>query len=145
MSPRTAVIVAALLFAVFLVVIAAMVWQEAKRRSGSSELVYSVDDAVDYALEHLDQEVRGRLGKAGVRRILEWEVYYLQGLADRKRAREVTVVAGGHGPAVEYIAQQISRRHGATYDAADIRAVLAGEARYLVTIGAVGEPVEDAP
>ncbi|MDH5615833.1 MAG: hypothetical protein OEY62_04760, partial [Acidimicrobiia bacterium] len=136
MSPRTAVIVAALLFAVFLVVIAAMVWQEAKRRSGSSELVYSVDDAVDYALEHLDQEVRGRLGKAGVRRILEWEVYYLQGLADRKRAREVTVVAGGHGPAVEYIAQQISRRHGATYDAADIRAVLAGEARYLVTIGA---------
>jgi len=137
--------VAALLLAVFLVVIAAMVWQEAKRRSVPGELVYSVDDAVRYALENLDGAVRGRLGKAGVRRILEWEVHYLQGLADRKGAREVTVVAGGHGPAVEYIAEQIEVRHGITYDAADIRAVLAGEARYLVTIGAVGEPVEDAP
>lgn len=143
MSPQTAVTVAALLLAVFLVVIAAMVWQEAKRRSGSDQLIYSVDDAVDFALQDLDQEVRGRLGRAGVRRILEWEVFYLQGLADRKHAREVTVVAGGHGPAVEYIAEQIKGRHGATYDVGDIRAVLAGEARYLATIGAVGEPVED--
>ncbi len=53
--------------------------------------------------EDLDDEVRVRLGKAGVRRILEWEVHYLQGLAESKRAKDVTVVAGGHGPAVEYI------------------------------------------
>jgi hypothetical protein len=145
MTPQTAVIVAAFLLAVFLVVIAAMVWQEAKRRSGQGQLIYSVDDAVDYALDDLDQEVLARLGKAGVRRILEWEVYYLQGLADGKRAGEVTVVAGGHGPAVSYIAEQISNRHGVTYDVADIRAVLAGEARYLVTIGAVGEAVEGSP
>ena len=144
MSPRTAVTVAALLLAVLLVVIAAMVWQEAKRRSSTAQLIYSVDDAVAYALGDLDQEVLARLGKAGVRRILEWEVYYLQGLADRKRARDVVVVAGGHGPAVEYIEEQITRRHGVTYDVADIRAVLEGEARYLVTIGAVGEPVEES-
>ena len=145
MSPQTAVIVGALLLAALLVVIAAMVWQEAQRRSDSGYLVYSVDDAVDFALADLDEDVRGRLGKAGVRRILEWEVYYLQGLADRKHAREVTVVAGGHEPAVAYIAGQISGRHGVSYDLADVREVLAGEARYLAAIGAVGEAVEEAP
>ena len=137
--------VSAVLLAVLLVIIAAMVWQEAKRRSGSDQLIYSVDDAVDYVMAELDEKVRGRLGKAGVRRILEWEVYYLQGLAEGKRAGEVTIVAGGHEPAVEYIAQQISDRHSVGYDVDDIRAVLASEARYLVTIGAVGEPVEGTP
>ena len=143
MSPRTAVLVSALLLALFLVLIAAMVWQEAKRRSNTGPLVYSVDDAVDYVMDNVPSEVRGRLGKAGIRRILEWEVYYLQGLADRKPAQEVAVIAGGHGPAVEYIAEQIGERHGATYDEADIRAVLAGEAGYLTSIGAVGEPVRE--
>jgi hypothetical protein len=145
MTPRTAVMVSAVLLAVLLVIIAAMVWQEAKRRSGSGQLVYSVDDAVDHVMAELDEDVRGRLGKAGVRRVLEWEVYYLQGLAEGKPAGEFTVVAGGHGPAVEYIAEQISDQHRVDYGVEDIRTVLAGEARYLVTIGAVGEPVEGAP
>lgn len=144
MTPRTAVVVAALLLAVFLVVIAAMVWQEAKRRSATDRLIYSVDDAVDFVIQDLDEEVRGRLGRAGVRRILEWEVHYLQGLAEGKQAKDVPVVAGGHGPAVEYIHEQITRRHGVSYDMGDIRAALAGEARYLAAIGAVGEPVEDS-
>lgn len=142
-TPKTAVMVGAVLLAVFLIVIAAMVWQEAKRRSGDGRLVYSVDDAVEFVMADLDQEVRGRLGKAGVRRILEWEVYYLQGLADRHKVGELTVVAGGHGPAIEYIAEQINERHGVGYDPDDIRAVLAGEAGYLTDIGAVGEPVEE--
>jgi hypothetical protein len=64
-------------------------------------------------------------------------------LADRKKAGELTVVAGGHGPAIEYIAEQINGRHGVGYDPDDIRAVLAGEAGYLADIGAVGEPVEE--
>jgi hypothetical protein len=143
MTPRTAVVVAALLLAIFLVIIAAMVWQEAKRRSMIGGLIYSVDDAVDFVHAELDQDVRTRLKRAGVRRVLEWEVYYLQGLADGKKTNDAAVVAGGHGPAVDYIEEQITRRHGITYDSADIRAVLAGEARYLVSIGAVGEPVED--
>jgi hypothetical protein len=142
-TPKTAVMVSALLLAVFLILIAAMVWQEAKRRSSHDPLVYSVDDAVDFVMTDLGQDVRGRLSKAGVRRILEWEVYYLQGLADRKKAEEVSVVAGGHGPAIEYIAEQINERHGVGYDPDDIRAVLAGEAGYLANIGAVGEPVEE--
>ena len=143
MTPRTAVVVAALLLAIFLVVIAAMVWQEAKRRSTTGGLIYAIDDAVDFVLKDLDPAARARLGRAGVRRILEWEVYYLQGLADGRRVREAEVIAGGHGPVVEYIGEQITRRHGVTYDVADIREVLAGEARYLEAIGAVGEPVED--
>ena len=144
MSPETAVVVGALLLAVFLVVIAAFVWQGSKRQSLGRELVYSVNDAVDYTLGRLDEAVRERLAKAGVRRILEWEVYYLQGLAEGKRSKEVTVVAGGYEPAVEFIAGEISKRHGVEYQPDDIRQVLAGEAEYLMTIGAVGEPVEEA-
>lgn len=143
MSPQTAVVVSALLLALFLLLVAAMVWQEAKRRSGKGPLVYSVDDAVDYTLEVLPPETKTHLGKTGVRRILEWEVYYLQGLADRKKAREVTVVAGGYDPAVSYIAEQIAGQHGVEYPEDEIRQVLAGEAGYLVSIGAVGEPVEE--
>ena len=142
-TPKTAVTVSALLLAVFLVLIAAMLWQEAKRRSSRGQLIYSVDDAVEFVLADLDQDVRERLSQAGVRRILEWEVYYLQGLADRKQNGELTVVAGGHGPAVEYIAEQINEQHGVGYTTEDIRAVLAGEAGYLATIGAVGDPVEE--
>jgi len=120
-----------------------MVWQEAKRRSTGGGLIYAVDDALEHVLADLDGEVVRRLGRAGVRRVLEWEVHYLQGLAEGKRAKDVAVVAGGHDPAVDYIAEQIELRHGLLYEPADIRAVLAGEARYLVAIGAVGEPVED--
>jgi hypothetical protein len=122
-----------------------MVWQEAKRRSTREPLVYAVNDAVEYVTANIDRSVVERLGKAGIRRVLEWEVHYLQGLADRKRDPNVAVVAGGHGPAVEYIADQIGDQHGAVYSLHDIKAVLAGEAGYLATIGAVGERVEEEP
>jgi hypothetical protein len=145
MSPQAAVTLGALLLALLLVLTAAMVWQEAKRRSSREPLVYAVNDAVDFVVSSIDGEVVNRLGKAGVRRILEWEVYYLQGLAERKRDPDRAVVAGGHEPAVEYIADQIDNRHGVTYAREDIRAVLAGEAGYLATIGAVGERVEEEP
>jgi hypothetical protein len=145
MSPQAAVTLGALLLALFLVMTAAMVWQEAKRRSRREPLVYAVNDAVDYVVSSIDAGVVDRLGKSGVRRILEWEVHYLQGLAEGKRDTDAAVVAGGHEPAVEYIANQIADRHGASYAREDIRAVLAGEAGYLATIGAVGDRVEEDP
>ncbi len=132
----------ALLLALLLLVVALMIWQEAKRRSLAGPLVYSVDDAVDHTLGVLAPDTRRRLGRAGVRRIIEWETYYLQGLADGKRAKDVTVVAGGYQPAVEFIAERIAGQHGVDYTSEDIREVLAGEAEYLMSIGAVGDRVE---
>lgn len=142
MSGQSAVAVGALLAALFLVLVALMVWQEARRRTAAGPPVYSIDDAVPFSLAALPGDAADRLGAAGVRRILEWEVYYLQGLAEGRRGEGVTVVAGGSEPAVSFIAEQIAERHGVTYEREDIRAVLAGEAGYLASIGAVGEPVE---
>ncbi len=74
-----------------------------------------------------------------MRRIIEWEVFYLQGLADKKAARKgITVVAGGDDMAVRYVVRELADR-GHDYSSDDVRKVLEGEAAYLMSIGAIGE------
>jgi len=114
------------------------VWQEARKRT-RPDPAYVVEDAIAFAWEGLDDEVRSQLSKTDVRRIFEWEVYYLQGLADR-RARGVDIVAGSD-LAIEFIRAKTTAAHGADYSPEDIRAVLALEALYLDHIGAVGEAI----
>lgn len=104
---------------------------------------YVVDDAIRFILGRLDAEVRERLGAAGVRRVIEWEVYYLQGLAQESRRTPVEAVAGGSEASIGYIVGQIAEVNGATYDPRDVARVLQLEADYLVSIGAVGEPVDE--
>ena len=140
MSAVTLVMLGAALLAVFLGVIAALLWQEAKKRSYDEGAVYVVDDAVDFIRENL-QGVD--LRRSDVKRIIEYEIFYLQGLAQDKRSKPVDVVAGGNDAAIDYIIGQIADNHGVSYAGADVRAVLELEAVYLVTIGAVGDPVDD--
>ncbi len=138
MAPITLVMLAAVLLAVFLVVVAALVWQEGKKKAYDEGPVYVVDDAVDY----IDARLEGSaLRTSDVKRIIEYEVFYLQGLAQARRRNPVDVIAGGSDAAVEYIQAQIADTHGVSYPLEDIRAVLAHEAAYLASIGAVGEPV----
>ena len=132
----------AVLVAIFLLVVAALLWQEAKRRSFDVGYSDVGDEAVDF--------IHGRLGesklqRSDVKRIIEYEVFYLQGLAQERRSQPVDVVAGGADPAVDYIAARIAEAHKVSYPLDEIRAVLALEADYLGSIGAVGEPVEDLP
>jgi hypothetical protein len=127
------------LTAVFLLVVAALLWQEAKRRSFDEGYVYVVDEAVDHIAARLEDS---SLRRSDVKRIIEYEVFYLQGLAQERRSNPVEVIAGGADPAVEYIAARIAQVHAVSYPLADIRAVLRLEADYLRSIGAVGEPVE---
>lgn len=140
MSPAAVVSFVALLVGVFLLIIALAVWQEAKRRPSYEPLEYVVEDAVKHAHAGLPKE--STLTRADVRRILEWEVYYLQGLAQDRRSDPVETVAGGHDASVEYIAGQIQAKHGVSYSRGDIEEVLRLEADYLMAIGAVGERVE---
>ena len=140
MSPAAVVSFVALLVGVFLLIIALVVWQEAKRRPSYEPLEYVVEDAVKHAHAGLPKE--SSLTRADVRRILEWEVYYLQGLAQDRRSDPVETVAGGHDASVEYIAGQIQAKHGVSYSRGDIEEVLHLEADYLMAIGAVGERVE---
>jgi hypothetical protein len=132
----------AVLVAVFLLVVAALLWQEAKRRSFNQGYVYVVNDAVEYIAERLEGS---KLKRSDIKRIIEYEVFYLQGLAQKQRRNPVEVVAGGSEPAVEYIGARIAEAHGVTYPLEEIRDVLALEADYLQSIGAVGEPVDEPP
>lgn len=128
-----------MLIGVLLVIVALMVWQEAKRRPSYEPLEYVVNDAVKHVTERLPEDVG--LRSPDVRRILEWEVFYLQGLAQENRKNPVETVAGGHDLSVDYIADQIHQKHGVSYSDDQIAEVLRLEADYLVAIGAVGEPV----
>lgn len=129
----------ALLAGVLLVIVAMLVWQEARRRPSYEPLEYVVNDAVKHVAERLPEDVD--LRSADIRRILEWEVFYLQGLAQRDRKQPVETVAGGHDQSISYIADQIHTKHGVSYSQDQIAQVLRLEADYLAAIGAVGEPV----
>lgn len=140
MSAASTVTLAALLLAVFLVLVAGLVWQEAKRRPGSEAPAYIVEDSVDFIADR----IRGAttLTRADVKRIIEWNLFYLQGLAQRQRWRPVETVAGGSPEAVDFIHGRIAERHQVSYPLDEIRRVLELEAEYLHSIGVVGEPVE---
>ena len=118
--------------------------QEVRTRRQAAEPTYVIEDAIDFATEQVDPMVLVRIRAAGVQRIIEWSAYYLQGLADRAaRRRGVTVVAGGEGNAIEYIATQLAKR-GHQYSQEDVAAVLVTEGRYLASIGALGPVVDEA-
>ena len=131
------------LFGVLLVVAGLIAWQHAQKlgRAGSAvtDITYGIEDSADYVFSRLDPEVAARIGRNGVRRIIEWEIFYLQGLAQPDRRQPVVSVAGDYPPAVEYIAREIANKHGLTYSDGDIGAVLELEALYLESIGAIGE------
>lgn len=138
MSP---LVLGALLIAVLLVIAAAMVWQEAIKRPGEEPLTYVLENAVQFI--HTGFGPEAALSADDVRRILEWEVIYLQGISPKGSGALQAVRVGGSDDAVQFIARQITRRSGPRYDEAAIRAVLQGEAEYLASIGALGEAVEE--
>ena len=139
-SPATVVAFVALLVGVLLVIVALVVWQEAQRRPSYEPLEYVVEDAVKHVQDGLGDDSPMR--RADIRRVLEYEVFYLQGLAQENRRNPVETVAGGHTASVDYIATEIEAKHGVAYARSDIEDVLRLEADYLLAIGAVGEPVE---
>jgi hypothetical protein len=134
------VTLAVALFAVLLIAAGLIAWQHS-RRNTPVEVTYGVEDAVSYIHSRLDSVVAERLGFAGLRRIIEWEVFYLQGLAQPDRREPVVSVAGDYPPAVEFIGREIAHKHGLTYSSTDISSVLELEASYLESIGAVGKAV----
>lgn len=132
----------ALLVGAFLVILALVVWQEARRRPSYEPLEYVIEDAVKHVEAGLEAQGNDRLRRADIRRILEWEVFYLQGLAQDDRRNPVETVAGGHEASIDYIVDEIATRHGVSYARSDVEEVLRHEADYLFRIGAVGGQVE---
>jgi hypothetical protein len=132
------VALAVTLFAILLLVSAVVIWQHASR-DHQGEITFGINDAVDFILNRLEPQVAARLGRSGIQRIVEWEIFYLQGLAQRNRSTSVVTVAGDYEPAVEYISAEIQQRHGVTYSRADVSAVLDEQVAYLASIGAIGD------
>lgn len=141
MTGATLFVFVALLAGLFLVIIAFVVWQEAHRRPTYEERIYVIEDAVKHVEAGLIAEDK-EMTRADIRRILEWEVFYLQGLAQEHRKNVVETIAGGHRDSIEFIIEGIADKHGTDHDFDEVADVLRFEADYLIAIGAVGEPVD---
>jgi hypothetical protein len=131
--------IGAILFAVLLVVVAALVWQEMRSRRSFDSAVYWLHEAVPFVRERLEPETAGRLSEHDVRLILEWGIHYHQVVAPRSEGTRPVL---GSGDAMEYIIDR-GQEEDRAYDPFDIADVMAAEIEYLVEIGAVGTPVED--
>ncbi len=108
-----------------------------ERNPVESAVIYSVEDAVDFVWDGLDAETKGSIDPSDVRRILEWEMHYLQQPAKRDGA----AVVGGIDAAA--YAQDRSVEQGFGYEPEVIFAVLDQQALYLESLGAVGPPVQN--
>jgi len=124
---------------VFLGVAFGFAWQ-GRQAEGEELLVYSVEDSIQFVTERLTAATAESVKPSDVRRILEWEVRYLQDPGIRGDSGPV--VAGGL-PSAEF-AQESLARLGHAYDGVEIIEVLDLRAEYLRAIGAVGEPLTAA-
>lgn len=102
------------------------------------EVVYGVEDALDYVMARLSDDARGTVSRRDVRRILEWELRYLQDPS--LRSDDVVVVGGVE--AAQY-AQEQALVDGYAYDGAVIVEVLDHQAAYLGELGAIDRVADD--
>ena len=113
-----------------------MLLQEHRRQVDDGVAVYGVDDAVIYIWERLPENLTDAIDRADIRRILEWEMLYLQ----QPSKRNGPAIVGGLD-AAEFV-QQRAFDTGHAYEPEPIFTVLDLQADYLRAIGAVGGPVE---
>lgn len=125
--------VALILLVVFVTVAAAFAWQE-RARLPERSVIYGADDAVAFVTARLSGEAAAALDERDVRRILEWEIEYLQ---RQMLSGEGTVVVAGLEAAKH--AQDRLHDQGHSYDGHLIVEVMELQAEYLVAIGAVAE------
>lgn len=125
-----------LLLAIFLIIVAVMVWQEASRKPMDMVASYVVDEAVHFIYPQLSDDGMEHLDPDGVRRVLDWEIAYLQGFSPRGAAGLKPVRVAGSEDAIDFVHGQLSETHN--YPRAVIAEVLEHEAGYLAEIGAIG-------
>ena len=134
-----AVITAAVLLALLIAVGIAFAWQE-RRFVDDRATTYSVEDSIRFVTERLSPEARARIGRHDVRRILEWDVRYLQD-ASARLDPDAPVVVGGLAAAA--YAQERAYEAGFAYEPDVVLEVVQLRGAYLAAIGVVGEAVED--
>ncbi len=127
------------LFALLIVIGLAFYWQGSIQLPGAG-VAYGVEDSIKYITQRLEPETRAVVGEKSVRRILEWEMKFVQDQLDSDP--EQVVVIGGES-ATRYVLDQLIGQ-GFEYEPGIVNEVLGLQAEYMVSIGAVAEPVDDS-
>jgi hypothetical protein len=117
----------------------AFYWQGSIRFPGGA-VAYGVEDSIKYITPRLSESTRTVIGARSVRRILEWEMKFLQDTLD---SDPDTVVVLGGDQATDYVLQQTARQ-GYEYDREIVTEVLQLQADYMASIGAVADPVTES-
>lgn len=134
---------AAFLFALGLLILLVIVglafyWQGSIRLPGAA-VSYGVEDSIRYITPRLAESTREQIGAKSVRRILEWEMKFLQ---DRLSGDEDEVVVLGGSDAIEYVLEQTARQ-GFEYERSVVAEVMQLQAEYMESIGALARPVAE--
>lgn len=132
---------AGVLLTVVVVIALAFSWQ-GRLRLPERTVTYGTEEAIKFIASRLSPDSAATIGERSVRRILEWEMRYLQ--EELAAGDEKPVVLGGPDAAA-YVATQTATQ-GYEYAPEAIDEILELQAQYLVSIGAVAEAAEpDAP
>jgi hypothetical protein len=126
------------LLALLVVVGIAFYWQGTIRLPGTA-VAYGVEDSIKYITPRLAEDTRAVIGATSVRRILEWEMKFLQDQLDADPER--VVVLGGDA-ATKYVLDETAKQ-GFDYEPAIVHEVLHLQAEYMQSIGALARPVDD--
>lgn len=126
------------LLVLLLIVGLAFYWQGTIRLPGAA-VAYGVEDSIKYITPRLGEDTRTKIGAKSVRRILEWEMKFIQDQLDADP--EQPVVLGG-SEAIDYVLEQ-TERQGYEYDRTTVVEVMGLQAKYMESIGALSRPVRD--
>jgi len=134
---------AAFFFAIGLLVLLAVVglafyWQGSIRLPGAA-VAYGVEDSIKYITPRLSEDTREKIGTKSVRRMLEWEMKFLQ---DRLDADSEQVIVLGGSEAIDYVLEQTASQ-GFEYEREVVAEVMQLQAAYMESIGALARPVAE--
>jgi hypothetical protein len=141
-----AIVVGFVVFGLVVVIAAVFVIREAGRIAREPPAaLYDPDDAFDWVVEHVPDDVAATLTADDVRRILDAQVEFFQrkGVAvnGATHSPRGTVVVGG-AEQVAYILERTAAQ-GETYLPEQVHGVVETQLSYLRSIGAIGPPADD--
>jgi hypothetical protein len=136
-------------FLVVAIVVAVAAWlviREAGRIAKEPPpAIFDLDEAHDWVVAHVPDDVAATLTSDDVRRILEFQLEYFEkkGVSGNGAGPKLAgpIVIGG-AEAVDYIVQRAAST-GEAYLPEQVHGVLETQLTYLRSIGAVGPPADD--